>query len=271
MAAGVRIPMDAAVYFIRRSSPEVKPPSVNGIALANLRTSQKNSLMAIKLQLALGLIAALAGGCHDSYTKTFSLFAGRKLPTMPKPPEQWMDPAAIPCVPNMFKVSDDLYIGDEPASCGWQKLRSMGIRTVINLRSLHSTRCHAQSAGLKYVHIRFVVWEPKRQDVLAFVKVMSDAQNRPVFIHCYTGADRAGLMAAVYRMVFCGWSRDHARQEMLYSGAGFHQMVVKWLVPFFDDLDVEDLKRSAGVTDQSITPADRSARPPDGPPPQIPG
>ncbi len=37
----------------------------------------------------------------------------------------------------------------------------------------------------------------------------------PVLVHCAHGSDRAGVMIAVYRMAFQGWSEDMAKKEML--------------------------------------------------------
>jgi len=36
----------------------------------------------------------------------------------------------------------------------------------------------------------------------------------PVLIHCEGGADRTGVMVALYRMAFQGWTLDRAKQEM---------------------------------------------------------
>jgi protein-tyrosine phosphatase len=40
----------------------------------------------------------------------------------------------------------------------------------------------------------------------------------PVLIHCKAGSDRAGIMIALYRIKFHGWSIEEARQEMLRHG-----------------------------------------------------
>ena len=34
-------------------------------------------------------------------------------------------------------------------------------------------------------------------------------------MHCYHGADRTGLVVAMYRVIYQGWSFDAARSEMI--------------------------------------------------------
>jgi len=38
------------------------------------------------------------------------------------------------------------------------------------------------------------------------------------------GADRTGVVAAVYRMALQDWDKDSARQEMLRGGYGYHTL-----------------------------------------------
>lgn len=75
---------------------------------------------------------------------------------------------------------------------------------------------------------------------------MNDPQHAPVFLHCHHGADRTGLMVGVYRVTFCGWTKEAAIQEMVEGGYGFHPI---WenLVHFFRDLDIDALRREAGL------------------------
>jgi protein tyrosine/serine phosphatase len=58
-------------------------------------------------------------------------------------------------------------------------------------------------------------------DVLKTLRAIQAAQARgPVLIHCKHGSDRTGLMAAMYRVVVQGWSKDDALSEMTQGGFG---------------------------------------------------
>ncbi len=37
----------------------------------------------------------------------------------------------------------------------------------------------------------------------------------PVLVHCRAGSDRAGVLVALYRIYFQGWSKDDAKRDML--------------------------------------------------------
>jgi len=100
-------------------------------------------------------------------------------------------------------------------------------------------------------------WQPHDEYVVQFLKIMKNPANRPVFVHCYTGGDRVGLFVAVYRVAFCGWTKTEAEREMLYGGGGFHQILIKYLVPYFDSLDIDAVMRRAGMTDTNLTQNDR--------------
>ena len=68
-------------------------------------------------------------------------------------------------------------------------------------------------------------------------------------MHCQRGADRTGLVCAVYRVAVCGWTREEAIREMKEGGFGFNPA---WenLVRYVEQVDVEKLKREAGLADR---------------------
>ena len=55
-----------------------------------------------------------------------------------------------------------------------------------------------------------------------------------------------GMMTAIYRIAVEGWSKEDAIAEMTQGGFGFHE-VWKNLVDYVRELDVERLKREAGI------------------------
>lgn len=68
-----------------------------------------------------------------------------------RPPE-WASPMPeTNGLPNFFKVSDVLYRGAQPEEEGFPELNKLGIKTVVNLRTMHSDRKDTARAGLKYV------------------------------------------------------------------------------------------------------------------------
>jgi protein tyrosine phosphatase (PTP) superfamily phosphohydrolase (DUF442 family) len=160
-------------------------------------------------------------------------------------PPTWATPLEEPGLPNLFRVSDTLYRGAQPSAEGMRSLERMGVRTVVNLRATHSDRDELRGTELGYEHIRFEPWHPEWEDVEAFLRVVADPARHPVFVHCQHGADRTGMMVAIYRVAVQGWTPDEAAAEMTDGGFGFHPV---WgnLAEYVRRIDAARVRREVG-------------------------
>ena len=68
-------------------------------------------------------------------------------------PAEWSQSLLLAGVPNLHKVSDDLYRSAQPTCEGMSNLKKLGVETIVNLRSFHSDRARIGSTGLAYEHI----------------------------------------------------------------------------------------------------------------------
>lgn len=151
-----------------------------------------------------------------------------------------------PGLDNLYRVSDTLYRGAQPTAEGMKQLEAMGVKTVVNLRTLHSDLDEIGDLGLGYVHLRTTVLRVSEDDVVEFLKVAADKDRQPVFVHCQQGVDRTGVMSAVYRIAIEGWSKAEALDEMINGGFGHHKEL-RNLHHFVNNLDIADIKRRAGL------------------------
>ena len=151
----------------------------------------------------------------------------------------------VPGVPNFAKVSDVLYRGAQPTREGFLELKKMGVRTVVNLRQAHSDVDLLSGTGLRYVNIPESAWHPEDEDVSAFLKVVRDPANAPVFVHCQHGADRTGYTVATYRVVEQHWSNDAALTEL--RNFGLHEVWVD-IPPYVMALDVARIEKAVAKT-----------------------
>lgn len=158
----------------------------------------------------------------------------------------WATPIEKPGLPNFHRVTPELYRGAQPTSQGMRELKKMGIKTIINLRSFHSDRDALGDTGLEYEHIAMTSLYSEEKDIIQFLEIVADHDRMPVFIHCHHGADRTGLLCAIYRIVVCQWTKEEAIQEMIEGGFGFHGVWTN-LIKFIRDLDVSSLRRKVGV------------------------
>jgi protein tyrosine phosphatase (PTP) superfamily phosphohydrolase (DUF442 family) len=149
-------------------------------------------------------------------------------------------------VPNFYQLTTNFYRGAQPTAAGMAGLEALGIRSVINLRMLRSDRHELHGTHLKAVNFAMVPWHVRQSEVIQFLKAATDTNNLPVFVHCEHGADRTGVMAAVYRVVVCGWSKEQAIAEMRDGGFAFSP-TWKNLVRYVEQLDPVELRRRAGL------------------------
>jgi protein tyrosine/serine phosphatase len=68
----------------------------------------------------------------------------------------------------------------------------------------------------------------------------------PVLVHCHHGADRTGLICALWRILYEGWSRQSAIDEMIEGGYGFHPV---WsnIPRYLRAVDLTDLRDRIGI------------------------
>lgn len=127
-------------------------------------------------------------------------------------------------------------------------MKKSGIKTVVNLRAFHSDRDKLKGTNLNYEHINVTAWHLENEDIVRFLKIATDANPTPVFVHCQRGADRTGMMCAIYRVAVQGWSKDEAIEEMTKGEYGFYSM---WqnLVDYIRGLNIEKIKQEAGIKD----------------------
>ena len=134
------------------------------------------------------------------------------------PPEQrplnWAQPVGKTQLhqglPNLFQVSPVLYRSAQPTAEGLNLLNqnlavSYGlpkeIKTVVNLRNNEGDGALVVPTGVRYEQIPFDTWQVKETDVVRFLKIVRNPNNQPVLLHCKHGADRTGMMTAIYRIV----------------------------------------------------------------------
>lgn len=160
-------------------------------------------------------------------------------------PAAWAEPLVRPGLPNLHRVAPELYRGAQPTPQGWKELESLGVKSVLSLRSAHDDDPLPESP-LLFERISFKTWHPEDEDVVRFLRFVGEPAHQPVFLHCAHGADRTGTMCAIWRIVRDGWERDEAIREMKDGGYEFHPWNVQ-LVHYLEETDFDALARQAGL------------------------
>jgi protein tyrosine/serine phosphatase len=133
------------------------------------------------------------------------------------------------------------------------RARKLGIRTVVSLRSFHSDAELLKGSGIKSVRVRINTWDiADRQIVAALAAIRSAEQQGPVLLHCLHGADRTGLVTAMYRMLYQGWSKQQAMDELRHGDYGYHSIWTN-IERYVEQVDLERIGaavNSAGAPTQ---------------------
>ncbi|MEN6306203.1 MAG: dual specificity protein phosphatase family protein [Anaerohalosphaeraceae bacterium] len=148
----------------------------------------------------------------------------------------------LPGCSNLHKVSGSLYRGAQPTKEGFESLKKLGIKTVVNLRDHHSDEELLAGTGLDYKPIPMDTWDVTPDNVTAFLRIVADPNAAPVFVHCQHGADRTGTMVAAYRMAIQEWNKERAIREMTHGGFGYHPLWTE-LPALLRKLDIEAIKK----------------------------
>lgn len=166
--------------------------------------------------------------------------------TREKRPDNWAKPVKRDGVPNLFKVSEDVFRSAQPSENGFRKIKELGVATVVNLRSFHSDRDKIGDTGLAYEHLYMKAWHPEEKELVRFLQIVTNKRRTPILVHCQQGADRTGLMCAVYRVAVQGWTKEDAISEMKNGGYGFNSVWTN-IVRYVRELDVEHIQKKAGL------------------------
>ncbi len=162
-------------------------------------------------------------------------------------PKEWATPLALEGAPNLHQVEKNFFRSAQPDATGFKGLASHGVRTVISLRSFNADEPLAAGLDLKLERVRINTWNIKRKDVVAALQDLRRAsRDAPVLLHCQHGADRTGMISALYRILYQGWSKVAALDEMQNGMFGYHAV---WgnIPRFIRRVDVEELRRDVGV------------------------
>lgn len=122
-----------------------------------------------------------------------------------------------PSIKNFLRVNEQICTGGQPTMEDLARLKAEGIRAIVNLRrpteyNAEEEAAKARELGLRYINIPVDPNDPKDEQVAAFLKVLSDPQNRPAFIHC-SSANRVGAFWMIRRVLADGWKVEDAENE----------------------------------------------------------
>ncbi|WP_161862939.1 fused DSP-PTPase phosphatase/NAD kinase-like protein [Algicella marina] len=120
---------------------------------------------------------------------------------------------------NHDEVAPGIWRANQPGPKRLRELADLGMRSIINLRGESGWGTYflekevAEEAGVELLNARLYSRRPPtREEALRYIEAL-DAAPRPVLLHCKSGADRAGLAAAM-ALLDQGASAEEAAREL---------------------------------------------------------
>ncbi|MFP0197434.1 dual specificity protein phosphatase family protein [Pseudomonas sp. PHC1] len=136
----------------------------------------------------------------------------------PSRPVEWAQPVEVQY--NLFQMSPTLYRSALPDDGAVPLLNNLKVATVINFLP-EADSSWLKAPGIHQVQLPYRTNHVDDSDVLKTLRAIQAAEaDGPVLMHCKHGSDRTGLMAAMYRIVVQGWSKEDALNEMTQGGFG---------------------------------------------------
>jgi tyrosine-protein phosphatase SIW14 len=136
---------------------------------------------------------------------------------------EWADKINNTSFHNLYKVSDSVYRSEQPGIVAVPYLDSLGIKSVLNLRSHHKDQRKLNNYSLNYFNVRMRAGHINDSAIIQSLRIIQYAP-KPILIHCKHGSDRTGIVIAMYRIIFQHWTKDAAIDELMNGNYGFHHM-----------------------------------------------
>ena len=160
-------------------------------------------------------------------TLVATLFAAGLLPAAeagirPRPAD-WATPMLAVHLENLHQVTPEIYRSEQPDDEAFTELRHFGIQSVLNLRDNHDDDDEAEGTGIALYRDEIETDDIGDAEVVAALRILRKAP-KPVLVHCWHGADRTGCVIAMYRILYQGWTREQAIDELVNGGYDFHAM-----------------------------------------------
>lgn len=156
-------------------------------------------------------------------------------------PADWATPIISEHLDNWHKVDALVYRSEQPDSDAMKEIEAFGIKRVLNLRDLHDDNDEIKGTSLKSFHVPIKTTEINDEHVVKALKIIKSS-DESILVHCWHGADRTGTVIAMYRIIYQGWSKDRAIDELVNGGYNYHSMFDN-IITYLQNVDIESIRR----------------------------
>jgi protein tyrosine phosphatase (PTP) superfamily phosphohydrolase (DUF442 family) len=167
------------------------------------------------------------------------------------------------CWHNLYQISDEAWRSNQPTPGRIAAAAKNGIKTIINLRGprndggwrLENEAC--QNHGLTLVDFTIRSRAVPDAATIHAAKKLFENVEYPILMHCKSGADRAGIMAALYLLLRQSASLDEASKQLSFKYLHVRQAKTGLLDTFLETYRPFEASGMSfiGWVDQHLDPA----------------
>jgi len=156
---------------------------------------------------------------------------------------------------NRHKLSKDAWRAAQPAPHDLRRFAHDGARTIVNLRGPRECSSYALEEeacaryGLKLVNYRVRSRAAPAVAEIMGARALFEEVEYPIVLHCKSGADRAGLMSALFMHFREGKSIEEAKQQLSLRYGHISQAETGVLDYFFERYLADNEKQPISFTD----------------------
>ena len=141
---------------------------------------------------------------------------------------------------NMHRVGGEMWRGNQPDPKRLQALKEAGFKTILNLRGTQPGRPYydlerheCERLGLEIVDLPWGSREAPFVERIERLIEVFDTIAYPAFMHCKSGADRAGIVAVLYKLLHEGAPFEEAIEQLSFKYLHIKQGKTGMLDHFF--------------------------------------
>jgi len=124
---------------------------------------------------------------------------------------------------NLFEISPGVWRSNQPSQDRLKQYKKMGIKTVLNLRGITDRSPYlfeeeaCRELGMTMINHRLSARSlAPKSELLSLLKTFETIE-KPFVMHCKSGADRAGLAAALYLLHIENAPLERARKQLSFK------------------------------------------------------
>ena len=156
---------------------------------------------------------------------------------------------------NFSLVAPGVYRSNHPDHSRFAAYKARGIKTVLNLRGAAQQPHYlfeqesCDKLGLTLVDLKLSARQAPPREMLLKVIDTFGTMEKPVLIHCKSGADRTGLVAALYLMICENRPLDEALDQLSFRYLHIRRSATGILDHFFETYRARNAHAPIGIVD----------------------